>query len=76
MSAGLRKLGIEQFPSAANFILTYMGERAKDIVGGLSRRGILIRDRSNDFGGRGYVRITVGTVEQTRRVLRALQEVL
>ena len=76
LSAGLRKLGIEQFPCAANFILTYMGERAKDIVGGLSRRGILIRDRSNDFGGRGYVRITVGTVEQTRRVLRALQEVL
>ncbi len=74
--AGLHNLGIEQFPSAANFVLTYMGERAKEIVAKLSRRGILIRDRSNDFGGRGYVRITVGTVEQSRRVLRALKEAL
>jgi histidinol-phosphate aminotransferase len=74
--AGLKKLGVEQFPSAANFILTNMGERAKDVVRGLSQRGILVRDRSSDFGGLGYVRITIGTVAQTRRVLGALKEVL
>jgi histidinol-phosphate aminotransferase len=73
---GLKKLGVKQFPSAANFILTNMGERAKDVVRGLSTRGILVRDRSSDFGGLGYVRITIGTVAQTRRVLRALKEVL
>jgi histidinol-phosphate aminotransferase len=73
---GLRKLGIEQFPSAANFVLTCMGERAKGVVAGLREQGILVRDRSSDFGGRGYVRITIGTVTQTRRVLRALKEVL
>jgi histidinol-phosphate aminotransferase len=74
--AGLAELGIEQFPSAANFILTNMGERAKHVVRGLWERGILVRDRSTDFGGQGYVRITIGTVQQTRRVLRALKEVL
>jgi histidinol-phosphate aminotransferase len=73
---GLRKLGIEQFPSAANFVLACMGERAKGVVEALRERGILVRDRSSDFGGRGYVRITIGTVAQTRRVLRALKEVL
>ncbi len=76
LTAGLRHLGVEQFPSAANFILTNMDERAKDVVHGLSQRGILVRDRSSDFGGPGYVRITIGTVAQTRRVLRALKEVL
>jgi histidinol-phosphate aminotransferase len=76
LTAGLAKLGIEQFPSAANFILTNLGERAKRIVSALSDRGILVRDRSSDFGGLGYVRITIGTVPQTRRVLRALKEVL
>jgi histidinol-phosphate aminotransferase len=74
--AGLRKLGIEQFPSAANFVLTNMGARGKEIAATLARRGILVRDRSSDFGGLGYVRITVGTTAQTRRVLRALKEVL
>jgi histidinol-phosphate aminotransferase len=74
--AGLRKLGVKQFPSTANFILTNIGERSKEVVRGLSGRGILVRDRSSDFGGLGYVRITIGTVAQTRRVLRALKEVL
>ena len=74
--AGLAKLGIEQFPSAANFVLTNLGERAKNVVRELARRGILVRDRSSDFGGLGYVRITIGTVPQSRRVLRALKEVL
>jgi histidinol-phosphate aminotransferase len=73
---GLRTLGVEQFPSAANFVLTFIGERAKSVVEALGARGILVRDRSSDFGGRGYVRITIGTVAQTRRVLRALKEVL
>ena len=76
LTAGLAKLGIEQFPSAANFILTNLGERAKNVVRDLSERGILVRDRASDFGGSGYVRITIGTVPQTRRVLRALKEVL
>ena len=74
--AGLAKLGIEQFPSAANFVLTNLGERAKNVVRELARRGILVRDRSSDFGGLGYVRITIGTVPQSRRVLQALKEVL
>jgi histidinol-phosphate aminotransferase len=73
---GLREFGVAQFPSAANFVLTFMGERAKGVVKALNAQGILVRDRSSDFGGRGYVRITIGTVAQTKRVLRAMKEVL
>jgi histidinol-phosphate aminotransferase len=73
---GLAELGIRFFPSAANFVLLYLGARAKEVVASLARNGTLIRDRSSDFGGEGYVRITFGTISQTRRVLRQLKEVL
>ena len=76
LTRGLARLGLRQFPSAANFILVDAEERAKRIVAGLARRGILIRDRSHDFGGAGYVRITIGTRAQTRALLRHLKEVL
>ena len=57
-------------------MLVYFGERAKRIVAALARKGILVRDRSSDFGGEGYVRITLGTLAQTRRLLRELKAIL
>jgi histidinol-phosphate aminotransferase len=76
LERGLARLGVKSFPSAANFALVYFGERTKEIVAALGRKGILIRDRSSDFGGAGYARITFGTVEQTRRLLRELESIL
>jgi histidinol-phosphate aminotransferase len=76
LERGLARLGIPFFPSAANFVLLFLGERAKEVVASLARQGTLIRDRSSDFGGAGYVRITFGTLSQTRRVLRQLKEIL
>jgi histidinol-phosphate aminotransferase len=76
LERGLAKLGIPFFPSAANFVLLFLGERAKQVVASLARQGTLIRDRSSDFGGAGYVRITFGTLSQTRRVLRQLRQIL
>jgi histidinol-phosphate aminotransferase len=73
---GLTGLGVQFFPSAANFILLDLGDRAKEVVASLARLGTLIRDRSSDFGGQGYVRITIGTLSQTRRVLRQLKQSL
>ena len=76
LERGLARLGVKSFPSAGNFLLIYFGVRAKQIVAALERRGILIRDRSSDFGGEGYVRITLGTLAQTRRLLRELDSIL
>jgi histidinol-phosphate aminotransferase len=76
LERGLTKLDIPFFPSAANFVLLFLGTRAKEVVASLARQGTLIRDRSSDFGGAGYVRITFGTLSQTRRVLRQLKEIL
>ncbi len=66
-------LGISYFPSTANFVLVDFGERAPAILTTLRQRGILLRDRATDFGRVGYVRITVGTRGQTRRLLRELR---
>jgi histidinol-phosphate aminotransferase len=76
LERGFARLGVKCFPSAGNFLLVHFGKRAKEIVAALDRKGILVRDRSSDFGGEGYVRITLGTLDQTRRLLRELEAIL
>lgn len=71
LSVGLEKLGIQYVPSSANFVLLYMGKRAIPIRDALRAEGILVRDRSHEIAG--TVRITVGTREQTRRLLNSLE---
>jgi len=75
LERGLARLGVRSFPSGGNFLLAYFGERGKAIVAALARKGILLRDRSSDFGGAGYVRITLGTRPQARRLLAELGRV-
>ena len=76
LERGLAGMGIRIFPSGGNFLLIQFGVRAKEIVTALDRKGILVRDRSSDFGGEGYVRVTLGTPAQTRRLLRELKAIL
>jgi histidinol-phosphate aminotransferase len=68
----LEKLGIRYVPSSANFVLAEFGERAIPARDALRERGILVRDRSYEIPG--CVRLTVGTREQTRKLLAALEE--
>jgi len=73
LCVGLEKLGISYVPSSANFVLANLGKRAIEVRDALRARGILVRDRSYEV--RGHVRMTVGTREQTRRLLAALEEI-
>jgi len=68
---GLEQLGVRYVPSSANFVLGHFGKRAIEICDALRGQGILVRDRS--YEAPGCVRITVGTREQTRRLLAALE---
>ena len=70
---GLEKLGIPYVPSSANFVLGRFGKRAIEVRDALREQAILVRDRS--YEAPGCVRITVGTREQTRKLLAALQEI-
>ena len=73
LCVGLEKLGIAYIPSSANFVLARIGERAIEVRDALRAQGILVRDRS--YEAPGCVRMTVGTREQVRRLLGALEEI-
>jgi histidinol-phosphate aminotransferase len=69
----LRALHIHYWPSHANFILARFGTLKDAFIRSMNRQGILLRDRSSDPGCDGCIRITVGTTEQTSRLLGALR---
>jgi histidinol-phosphate aminotransferase len=70
----LRSLGIRYWPSRANFVLASFGQQYRAFVDEMRQRGVLVRDRSQDAGCEGCVRITVGSVEQTDQLLAAIRE--
>jgi histidinol-phosphate aminotransferase len=76
MMDGLRALGVDFFPSHANFVLMKIGSKHADLVKAMRAHGVLLRDRSTDPGCDGYVRITVGVDEHVTRGLAALKESL
>jgi histidinol-phosphate aminotransferase len=67
----LRRLGWKYFPSAANFVLVNFGPAAQPMRRLLGEHEILVRDRGYEIPG--SVRITVGTVAQTRRLIEVLR---
>jgi histidinol-phosphate aminotransferase len=69
----LESIGIQFWPSQANFVLARVGASAS-FVEQMKRRGILVRDRSGDHGCEGCVRITLGPRAHVERLLAALQE--
>jgi histidinol-phosphate aminotransferase len=72
----LTELGLEHWPSEANFILVRIGAQHNAFVKAMRVRGILTRDRSADPGCDGLVRITVGTREQMRQARAAIESSL
>jgi histidinol-phosphate aminotransferase len=74
LARGLEKMGARVFPSAANFVLVDFGTGGTRLAKDLERRGILVRDRASEFGRDGFVRITAGTLAQTRQLLKAIEE--
>jgi histidinol-phosphate aminotransferase len=73
LESALGAIGIQFWPSHANFVLARVG-MASSFAEQMRRRGILVRDRSNDPGCEGCVRITLGPREHTDRLLTAFQE--
>lgn len=71
----LESKGIPYVPSAANFVLTRLGEQAPEIARRLRDEGILVRDWSYDPHLKGYLRFTVGSATQTRRLIEELERV-
>jgi histidinol-phosphate aminotransferase len=74
--AVLDRAGIRRWPSHANFILVHVGPRHGEFVRSMRGAGVLVRDRSNDPGCDGCVRITIGTREQMQHAATALNDTL
>jgi histidinol-phosphate aminotransferase len=72
----LREHDIRYWPSHANFVLFQLGERNQAFIAAMRERGILVRDRSSDYGCRGCARITLGSAAQNQVLIRTLREVL
>ena len=76
LSAGLKKLRFEPFPSDSNFIMARSPIDHAELVSGLKERGILIRDFGAKRRTENCVRTTVGTAEQNKLLLDKIEEVI
>ena len=73
--AACRRLGLQYWPSAANYVLVHVGHTAP-LVQALTARAIHVRDRSKDPTTPGCIRITAGMVEHTDAAIEALDSVV
>jgi histidinol-phosphate aminotransferase len=74
LTEACRRLGFRALPSAANFMLVEVGPPAAALVAELARRGIAVRDRSGEAGCAGCVRMTTGVLDDTERLVTALED--
>ena len=63
------------FPSDSNFLLVRFNVDATAVYNALSSRGIVVRNRTNQFGCAGCLRLTVGTVSENTQLIQALAEI-
>jgi histidinol-phosphate aminotransferase len=70
-----KALGLRYVPSRANFVLVDVGRSATDIYQRLLKEGVIVRPMTS-FGMETALRITVGTPEENRRLVKALRTVL
>ena len=70
-----KTLGVKYVPSRANFILVDVGRNAADIYQKLLHEGVIVRPMTS-FGTETALRITIGTPDENRRLIKGLRAVL
>ena len=68
-------LGCKVFDTHTNFFLVDIGSDGKRFYEAMLGRGVIVRPMSA-YGYPGYIRITVGTVEENRRLVKTMAAVL
>ncbi|MBE0478273.1 histidinol-phosphate transaminase [Candidatus Aerophobetes bacterium] len=71
----LRQLGVLFIPTQANFILIEAGEKTRQIVLALLRKGIIVRDMGA-YNLPHYIRLTIGRQEENEAFIREFQKAL
>lgn len=75
LSEALRSRGLRVWPSQTNFVLVEFGERTAQIEPALIALGVVLRPMGG-YGLADCLRITIGSADENRRLLSALDEVL
>ena len=71
LSEEMKKLGWHVWPTQSNFLyVTETTKDAADIAREMEKRGIIIR------GNMGFLRITIGTMEQNKKMIEAFKDML
>ena len=74
--AACKRLGLEHWESAANFVMVRVGDKVTQVVEALGRRGVHVRDRSKDPATPGCIRVTAGLLSHTDAAIEALESVM
>jgi len=69
------RLGLPYIPSQTNFVLVHIGKDARRVYEGLLKKGIITRSMDS-FGLHEYIRVSIGTPEETSLFASALEEIL
>ncbi|MFC3551816.1 histidinol-phosphate transaminase [Lysobacter cavernae] len=75
LTTALTARGLRVYPSQTNFVLVEFGARTAQVEADLVARGVVLRPMGG-YGLSDCLRITVGTAEENRRLLAALDAVL
>jgi histidinol-phosphate aminotransferase len=73
-SKAFGRLALEFIPSGANFILVRVGD-GQSVFEELQKQGIIVRPMGGYQLGE-WIRVTIGTPQENKRCLKALEEVL
>ncbi|MDE0506319.1 MAG: aminotransferase class I/II-fold pyridoxal phosphate-dependent enzyme, partial [Candidatus Poribacteria bacterium] len=71
----LERLGLEYVETEGNFILVQLGRSGQDTADALMRKGVIVRPMAA-YGFPDAVRVTIGKLDENRRFITSLREVL
>jgi len=71
----LEEMGLFYVPSQTNFILVDVQKPANEVYQALLREGVIVRSMAS-YGLKTHERITVGTMAENERLVKALRKVL
>ena len=75
LTRAFQEMGLQPFPSQANFILVDLGREARPVYEALLRRGVIVRSMEA-YGFPTCLRVSIGTPQENAIFLKKLREVL
>lgn len=70
-----KRAGVEFVESCTNFILIRLNKNSTEIFKQLLNNGIIVRDMAG-WGMRGFIRITIGTEQENKKLIRVLKNLV